>query len=220
MFKIVNTESNEVFEYEALVRIRNKDGTILYPNSFIDVIKNTNIYTDLTKRVIDIVSHKMSNGQAAKFSINLGLQDFNNNEIINYLLNAIEKTPQLLDSMSIEVLENDRVDNEKHCIEVIQLLQNRGFTIAIDDFGSGYANFSTLLSYQFDIVKIDGVIIQKLGKHDKAIKIVESIVDFAKAHNMIVVCEFVSSKEIYDILKSIGVNYMQGFYLSKPSAEL
>jgi len=218
--KIVNTITNEVFEYEALVRIRNKDGTILYPNSFIDVIKNTNIYTDLSKRVIDIVSHKISNCEAAKFSINFGLQDFNNNEIINYLLNSIENTPQLLDSMSIEVLENDRVDNEKHCIEVIQLLQNRGLTIAIDDFGSGYANFSTLLSYQFDIVKIDGVIIQKLGKHDKAIKIVESIVDFAKAHNMIVVCEFVSSKEIYDILKSIGVNYMQGFYLSKPSVEL
>jgi len=217
--KIVDTISNQVFKYEALVRIRGSDGTILYPNSFIEVIKNTNIYTDLTKRVIDIVCHKILTCPGLHFSINLGLQDFNNTEIINFLLNAIEKNSQLLDLMSIEVLENDKVDNEKRCIEVIQLLQDKGLKIAIDDFGSGYANFSTLLSYQFDIIKIDGAIIQKVTEYDKAIKIVESIVNFAKLHNMIVICEFVSSKEIYDILKSIGVIYMQGFYFSKPSTE-
>jgi len=218
--KIFDTVTNEVFKYEALVRIRTNDGTILYPNSFIEVIKNTNIYTDLTKRVIDIASHKILNNNEAHISINLGLQDFNNTEIINYLLNAIEENPQLLNLMCIEVLESDRVDNEKRCIEVIQLLQNRGLKIAIDDFGSGYANFTTLLSYQFDIVKIDGAIIQKILEHEKAIKIVESMIDFAKAHNMIVICEFVSSEEIYDKLQSIGVNYMQGFYFSKPTVEL
>lgn len=218
--KIINTNTNQAFKYEALVRIRATDGSTIYPNSFIEVIKNTNIYTDLTKRVIAIVSRQILNNPDVPISINLGLQDFSNNEIINYLLNTIAENPRLLDLMCIEVLESDRVDNEKRCIEVLQHLQSNGLTIAIDDFGSGYANFATLLSYPFDIVKIDGAIIQKTQDHDKAVEMVKSIVDFANAHHMIVICEFVSSKEIHDILKSVGVTYMQGFYFSKPSIEL
>jgi len=217
---IVDTSSGGILKYEALVRIKDIDGKTIYPNSFLSVIKNTNIYTDLTKRVIDIAINKFFDLEKINFSINLGLQDFNNNEIINYLLKVIELKPKLLDLMSIEVLEYDKVDNEKSCVDMIQLLQNRGLKIALDDFGSGYANFSTILSYQFDIVKIDGVIVQKVVEDEKAKQIVKSIVEFAVAHNMIVICEFVSSKEIYEVLRSIGVSYMQGFYLSKPSIEL
>ncbi len=217
---IVNTLSNKVFKYETLVRIKEDNGKILYPNSFIDVIKHTNIYTDLTKRVIDIAVNKFLHLDNHYFSINLGLQDFNNNEIINYLLKQTEHGPRLIDLMSIEVLEYDKVDNEKNCIDVIKLLQNKGLKIALDDFGSGYANFSTILSFQFDVVKIDGVIIQKIVDDDKAKKIVESILNYAKAHDIVVICEFVSSQAIYEILKSIGANYMQGYYFSKPNVEL
>ncbi|MFK5983920.1 MAG: bifunctional diguanylate cyclase/phosphodiesterase [Pseudomonadota bacterium] len=217
---IIDISSNKIFKYEALVRIKETNGTVLYPDSFLDVIKNTNIYTDLTKRVIDITTNKFLNLTDQQFSINLGLQDFNNKEIINYLLEVIDENPKLLDLMNIEVLENDKVDNEKNCIDVINILQNRGLQIALDDFGSGYANFSTILSYQFDIIKIDGVIVQKVVEDVKAKKIIASIVDFAQAHQMIVICEFVSSKEIAEILESIGVRYMQGFYFYKPQLEL
>jgi|GEM_PF-925450 len=217
---IINTHSKTIYKYEVLVRIIDTDGKILYPNSFIELIKNTNIYTDLTKRIIHIAINKFLNIDKYSFSINLGLQDFNNNEIISYLLDVIEQHPRLLNLMSIEILEYDKVDNEENCINVIKLLQSKGLEIALDDFGSGYANFSTILSYQFNIIKIDGAIIQRINTDDKAIKIVELIVNFAKAQNIIIVCEFVSSKEIYDILVSIGVRYMQGYYFSKPSKEL
>jgi EAL domain-containing protein (putative c-di-GMP-specific phosphodiesterase class I) len=90
----------------------------------------------------------------------------------------------------------------------------------LDDFGSGYANFSTILSYNFDFIKIDGSIIRKVVEDDKAVKMVQSILTFAKAHDIIVICEFVYSQEVYEVLKSIGVEYMQGFYLSKPNQEL
>ena len=217
---IMNTSTNKVFKYEVLVRIKSSDGKTLYPNSFLDVISNTNIYTDLTKKVIDIAIKNFTNENIHHFSINLGLQDFNNKEIINYIIESIEKYPTLLELMTIEVLEHDKVDYEQTCINVIKLLQNRGLKIALDDFGSGYANFSTILSYRFDFIKIDGAIIEKVIENDKAINIIQSIVDFSKVHDIIVICEFVSSKEIYEILKSIGVEYMQGYYLSKPSKDI
>jgi len=217
---IMNTSSNKVFKYEVLVRIKSTDGKILYPNSFLDVINNTNIYTDLTKKVIDIAIKNFAHNSVHHFSINLGLQDFNNKEIINYIIESIETYPTLLELMTIEVLEHDKVDYEQNCINVIKLLQNRGLKIALDDFGSGYANFSTILSYKFDFIKIDGAIIEKVIENDKAINIIQSIVDFAKVHDIIVICEFVSSKKIYEILRSIGIEYMQGFYLSRPSEKL
>jgi len=217
---IMNTSTNKVFKYEVLVRIRCYDGKVLYPNSFLDVINNTNIYTDLTKKVIDIAIANFTKDNVHHFSINLGLQDFNNKEIINYIIESIEKHPALLELMTIEVLEHDKVDYEQTCINVIKLLQNRGLKIALDDFGSGYANFSTILSYKFDFIKIDGAIIEKVIENEKAINIIQSIIDFSKVHDIVVICEFVSSKEIYEILKSIGVEYMQGFYLSRPNEKL
>lgn len=217
---IIDTSSNSVFKYEALVRIKDTNGTTLYPNSFLEIIKDTNIYTDLTKKVIDISISKFLDLDVHRFSINLGLQDFNNPEIVNYVLKVIEKYPKLIDLMSIEVLEYDKVDDEISCIAMVKLLQDKGLKIALDDFGSGYANFSTILSYNFDFIKIDGSIIRKVIEDDKAVKMVQSILAFAQAHNIIVICEFVYSQEVYEVLKSIGVEYMQGFYLSKPSQDL
>ncbi|MFA6138532.1 MAG: bifunctional diguanylate cyclase/phosphodiesterase [Sulfurimonas sp.] len=217
---IIDTSSNCVFKYEALVRIKDTDGMTLYPNSFLEIIKDTNIYTDLTKKIIDISLSKFLDLNVHKFSINLGLQDFNNPEIINYVLKIIEKHPKLIDLMSIEVLEYDKVDDEISCIAMVKLLQDKGLKIALDDFGSGYANFSTILSYNFDFIKIDGSIIRKVVEDDKAVKMVQSILTFAQAHNIIVICEFVYSQEVYEVLKSIGVEHMQGYYLSKPSQDL
>jgi EAL domain-containing protein (putative c-di-GMP-specific phosphodiesterase class I) len=101
---------------------------------------------------------------------------------------------------------NDFIDN------VLKLNAN----IAIDDFGEGYSNFSRIVDYKADIIKIDGSLIKNIDKDETKQSIVQAIVSFAKKENKKTVAEFVENEEIYEILLNLGVDYSQGYYFSKP----
>ena len=96
------------------------------------------------------------------------------------------------------------------------MLKKLGYKIFIDDFGTGYSNFVYLMQIKSDFIKIDGEIIKKI-LHDKvSLAVVKSIVNFTNEANISVVAEHVSSKEIYDIVAQLGIEYCQGYYFSAP----
>ncbi|MDD2640300.1 MAG: EAL domain-containing protein, partial [Arcobacteraceae bacterium] len=97
-------------------------------------------------------------------------------------------------------------------------LKQWGYKIFIDDFGSGYSNFIYLTQIKTDFIKIDGAIIKNILEDKISFLLVKSIVDFAKEANIKVIAEYVSNKEIYDTIKSLGIEYSQGFYFSQPKA--
>jgi EAL domain-containing protein (putative c-di-GMP-specific phosphodiesterase class I) len=95
-----------------------------------------------------------------------------------------------------------------------------GANIAIDDFGSGYANFEHITTIKSDYIKIDGSLIKKIDSDKNTRLIVETIVSFAKKLNKKIVAEFVYNKEVYIIVKSLGIDWVQGYYFSEPLAEV
>jgi EAL domain-containing protein (putative c-di-GMP-specific phosphodiesterase class I) len=92
-----------------------------------------------------------------------------------------------------------------------------GCKIAIDDFGTGYSNFAYLIKLHVDYIKIDGSIIKNLTTQQEALWILETIVNFTKRLDIKTIAEFVSSPEILHIVKSLGINESQGFYLGQPA---
>lgn len=88
---------------------------------------------------------------------------------------------------------------------------------AIDDFGSGYANFENLVKLDADIIKIDGSLIKELDTNTNAHDIINAITYFAKRKGIVTVAEFVSSEAIFSEVKALGINYAQGFYIHTPS---
>jgi len=216
---IYDTQQEEIVKYEALVRLKEKDGSIILPNAFLETIMYTNVYNELTKSVLSTVFTQIREKHVA-ISINLNFSDILDNKIYNLIITEISKYRDLASWLTIELLEYELV-------EEIVIIQNRlleikeyGVKIAIDDFGSGYANYSIFKLLPIDILKIDGSLIQDIDTSEISYKITHSIILLAKELNITTIAEFVHSKSVLETIKKLKIDQAQGFYLAKPSISI
>ena len=212
--KIVNAEL-QTYKYEALVRCINYEGEILYPNHFLAEIMHTSVYVDLSKRVIDLSTDTIRKRNIS-VSINLSIVDLLNEELTDYLIEKLDSLGDHSSHLSIEILEHEEIHNLEGLKAIIDRLHQYGVMFSIDDFGSGYANFQYLIELKIDCLKIDGSLIEKVCVSEESRHIVKAIINLAQEMNMLTIAEFVSSKEVYDEVVSLGIDYMQGYYISSP----
>ena len=216
---IYNHLDNTIEKYEALVRIIDKDGQVISPIFFLPDLKYTNIHYKLTQRILQIVFNEFKDNDKS-VSINLNFSDLINRDIENTIIETLRKNKQLASRITIEILESDEIDNIELFKKKINLIHLLGAKVSIDDFGSGYSNFKTILDIEANYLKIDGSLIQNIDINEKDFKVVKSIIHFAKEANMLTIAEFVHSKDIYDKLLPLDLDYMQGYYIAKPSSTL
>ena len=153
-------------------------------------------------------------------SINLDIQDILNEDIMELLRVTFEGKKELAQRLTIEILEHEEIKNFELIQTSIMRLKEIGFSIALDDFGSGYANFRYMINLRLDILKIDGSIVTNVDKDKAAYNIVKAIVEFAKSMQMKTVAEMVETKEEHDVLIELGVDFLQGYYLGRPEFEI
>ncbi|NWF67336.1 MAG: EAL domain-containing protein, partial [Campylobacterales bacterium] len=212
---IVDIETQQIVKYEVLARIRDND-TIIPPNKFLNSANRLGMLGHVTKSII-IDSFKSFANSDIHFSINLTQRDVLDDTMVDFINAQASKYSINLSNVTFEILENLTLSNDDIKIrDMITMLKKSGSLIAIDDFGSENSNFSRLLSLQSDFIKIDGMFIQNCDKQTEKQTIIKAIVELAKALDMKTVAEFVSSKEIYDMVKTLGVDYAQGYYFGKP----
>ncbi|WP_051654726.1 EAL domain-containing protein [Persephonella sp. IF05-L8] len=211
---IIDNHTGNISKYEALVRIKDKDGNILSPFSFLDIAKKTKYYPEFTFSVMRQTFNILEIIDT-QISINLSVIDIEKEHIRNEILKLIEENRNKADKITFELLEED-VKDFSVIEDFIKIIKSFGIQIAIDDFGSGYSNFERLLDYQPDILKIDGSLVKNIENDKFSRNLVETIVSFAKKQNLQTIAEFVENDNIYRILKDIGVDYSQGYYFGKP----
>ncbi|MCF6200555.1 MAG: bifunctional diguanylate cyclase/phosphodiesterase [Hydrogenimonas sp.] len=216
---IVDLASYKTVKYEALVRIVERDGKIVPPFLFLDSIAHTNIYVDLTKRILSIVFDKIKEHKIS-ISINLNLSDILDNMIFSMIIEEIKKHEDLAKWLIIEMLETQHYSNIDSLKDRILELKSFGVKISVDDFGSGFSNFSIFQDLPIDILKIDGSLVKDVNHSKVAYSITESISLFANKLDIEVIAEFIHSKEILYIVKDLGILYGQGFYLGKPQESI
>jgi diguanylate cyclase (GGDEF)-like protein len=204
--------------YECLVRIIDEEGKVISPYSFLDEIKGTSYYVNLTKTMIGKSFDYFSDKQCS-FSINLSFEDISNGDIIEYLKMHLDKY-QIASRFILEILESESIDNFKIVKDFISEMKSYGVRIAIDDFGSGYSNFSYLLELDPDYIKIDGSIMKNIATDEKSYTITKTIVKFSKELGIKTVGEFISTKEVYEIAQELGVEGKQGYYLGEPRIDI
>ena len=203
-------------KYEVLVRMRNSKGETVTPYFFINRAKELNLYSQITKKVIE-KSFEYFENKKIEFSINLSITDILDKEVVDFLIQKISKY-HLGDYLTLEITESEGIDNLRDVISFIKTIKSFGVKIAIDDFGTGYSNFSYLVQLQADFIKIDGSIIQEINKSKSAKAVIEAIVFFASKVGMKTVAEFVSTKEIYQSVQEVGIDYFQGFLFDEPKS--
>jgi len=213
---IFNAETGILKSYEVLVRMVETDGKVISPHSFLPSIEHTQVYTDLTKRILELSLCALQD-KDIKLSINLDLQDLFNPAILEIILNALNENTVLASKITFEILETQEVSNFEELKKHIATIKSTGAKIALDDFGSGYANFTYLVHLGIDILKIDGSLIRDIDKNKNARNIVQTINTLAQKMGIETVAEQIERREELEVVKHLGICYVQGYYLGKPS---
>jgi EAL domain-containing protein (putative c-di-GMP-specific phosphodiesterase class I) len=216
---ILDNQTSEIVKYECLARLIDKDGKILSPTLFIPIAKSIKIYNEVTKIIINKAFETFAESRY-EFTINLSIEDIMSNEIFNFIIQKLKDNTAAANRVVFELLESEAIQDFKKVDRFIGEVSRHGAKIAIDDFGSGYSNFSYLTKINADYIKIDGSLIQEIDVDDATLIVVDTIVQFAKRLGIKTVAEYVHSSVIMDIVKELGIDYAQGFYIDEPSLEL
>jgi len=213
---IVNLQTLKIEKYEALVRLKLKDGTILSPFKFLEISKKSSHYYEITRIMIEKVIEIAIKYPQYRFSINLSMLDILNEKLISILFRCFNKNLSVVSRIDIELLESEFLEDTDKVQEFIERIHSYGSKILIDDFGSGYSNFSYFSELDIDIVKIDGSIVSEITDNTRKLHILKTIYQFTTEMEMVNIAEYVENREIAIILKDIGVKYAQGYYFSQP----
>ncbi len=215
---IENAKTRKIEKYEALARIIRKK-QIITPDKFLQISKNSKQYHKITQAIIYKTFEYFKDKKEFAFSINFSMDDIKNNETIAYLFKMIDKY-KIGSRLTIELLESEELSQFNIINEFIKKLKDKKVKIAIDDFGSGYSNFVYITKLDIDYLKIDSSLIENIHVDKQAEKIVKSIINFAHELNIKTVAEKVHNEKIYQLLIDLGVDYLQGYYIQKPKAEI
>ena len=216
---ILDNQTGEVVKYETLVRMLDKDGYPVSTLTFLEIAQKAKLYPQVTQIVIEKAFKTFENLPSFEFSINLTIDDILSKETTSFIY---EKLTNYSNSHNVifEITESEEVSDYKIINEFIEQIKQYGVKIAIDDFGSGYANFEHIINIDADFIKIDGSLIKNIGSDKNARIITEAIISFSKKLGRKTITEFVHNEEVYEIVKELGADYSQGFYFGSPSPEL
>ena len=210
---IYNVNTNRIEKYESLVRLINDDGIAISPYYFLDIAKKSKQYDRLTKIVIN-KTFEYFKDKDFEFSINLTIEDIKNSDITSLILKTLDGYDT--SKVVFELVESEGIDNFAEINNFIDKVKELGCKIAIDDFGSGYSNFEYLIRLNADYIKIDGSLIKDILTNKNSEEIVSTIINFSKKQGFKTIAEFVSSKELFDKISELGIDYVQGYYIGEP----
>jgi diguanylate cyclase (GGDEF)-like protein len=212
---IVDTKTEKIVKYEALMRMMDDHGLYIAPIHFLELAKKNKLYHQLTKIMIEKTFKKFED-LPYFVSINISVEDILNKEIYTYILKKLDDSG-IGHKIVFEIIESEGIENFDKVFEFIVNVKRYGAKISIDDFGTGYSNFEYLMKLKVDYIKIDGSMIKNIDSDKNSQMITKSIVSFAKNMNIKTVAEFVHSKNVFEKVKELDVDYSQGYYFGEPT---
>ena len=212
---IVDTKDNSVIKYEALARLETDNAEIITPCYFLDVAKEDKTFEYFTRQMMQKVFNIFSKNDVG-ISINLNYQNINSVTMVEYIKNRLEKYGG--EGITFEILETEDILDYDIMEAFLKMVKTYGCKVSIDDFGSGYSNFTNIIKLHIDYIKIDGSLIEKINTDKNVKHMVQGLVVFAKNANIKTIAEFVSTQELADTVNEIGIDYMQGYFYGEPKS--
>ena len=215
---IVECKSEKIVKYETLVRLVYED-EVYSPFHFLGAARNAGLLTQITEIVFEQACKKFQNNNF-DFSVNITDHDLMNKDFSNMLISYCTKYNIQTNRVSLEILEEESISKNVQALKNLSKLKNLGFLLSIDDFGVEYSNFSQLKYLDIDSVKIDGSFIKDIDTNIYSKYVAQSILSYTSKINVKTIAEFVHSKEVFEEIKKLGIDYAQGYYFSEPKSEL
>lgn len=214
---IFDVNANQVSYYEALVRLRAIDGEIIPPSEFIPALEASGEMHLLDRRIIQLALQTLKQyPQLNHIAINLSAQAFKDESLVPIIMENLQVTGVAPERITFELTESASLFNLRITQRVISDLHRLGCTFSVDDFGSGFSSFAYLKDLPADYIKLDGSFIQNLHKDNVDQTLVRSIIQVVQALGKKTVAEYVENEEILTILKSMGIDFVQGYHIGHP----
>jgi len=216
-----DTRTNSVNGGEALVRWNHPVNGVMSPNLFVPVLEKTDYISDLDYCIWEKVAKTLRDWKDKGFenyylSVNISAKDFYYIDVYEVLTGLVKKYEINPKNMNLEVTETILMSNVAMHQNILSRLRDFGFTIEMDDFGSGYSSLSTLRNLSMDVLKIDMEFLRSTENYGQSLKIINGIIDMAKSLDMTVITEGVEVENQANALKEMGCDIFQGYYFSRP----
>lgn len=210
---IVNSDG-KVLKHEILMRIK-YNNELLSPSLFLDIALKTRLYSQLSRTIIFKALDSIKTMHHT-LTLNLNYSDMKDEKLIQEMLAYFINEPDVAKRCIFEITETESITDYKLLKEFLKEFKKTGVRIAIDDFGSGYSNFSHILDIEPEFIKIDGSLIKDIDNDTHSLALVNAIVNFSHKLNITTVAEYVHNEKVFTLLKELNVDEYQGFYFSRP----
>ena len=212
---------NEIIGAEALVRWKHPERGMIYPNQFIPIIEENGFikkvdYYIWAEACRFIRKCEEAGIESCPVSVNVSRIHLRDDECIQVLSDMIKSNGIPKSLLELEITET--ADDQQVSMKALQL-KEEGFTLLMDDFGSGYSSLNILLETPFDVIKLDKKFMENMMVSGKGRLILEQVVSMADKLDLGLLAEGVETKDQIDLLQSIGCDQVQGYYYAKPMPE-
>lgn len=216
--KIAAINDKKDMHYEVLIRMLDKDGSTIAPDSFIPAAERFDIMSSVDSWVIKNTLLIMAEEKYLhiNFSINLSGQSLSDSKFMNDCISQIAECEIATTRICFEITETAMIGNLSNAIRTVSTLRGLGCKIALDDFGSGLSSFAYLKNLPVDYLKIDGSLIKDLENDPINITMVESIIHIGHSMGLKTIAEYVENDDVIDILRDLKIDFVQGYGVAKP----
>ena len=215
---IVDLDTDEVSHFEMLSRFKDQGSTQEWIIFGEDIGMAADFDIAVCERAINYLLYK-SQGRRTKFALNLSGQSIQNEQFFKTLHAKLQLNKSLADRMMFEITESNTIQDLDMVNHFIQILQNDGFKVCLDDFGAGSASFQYLHRLHVNYVKIDGAYTKKILTSDRDGIMVKNLVQMCRDLKIKVIAEMIEEEQQAERMRSLGVHYGQGYLFAKPSAK-
>jgi diguanylate cyclase (GGDEF)-like protein/PAS domain S-box-containing protein len=219
---VVSLTDNRPAQYELLLRMRDRQGNVMQPGSFLYIAERLGLSGDIdrwvTRRAISTLAAQRALGRDLQFEINLSGRTIGDTELLELIARQLRQTDVPPSRLIFEVSETAAVAHVSRAGAFINHLAELGCKFAIDDFGAGLGSVYYLKHLPFDYLKIDGEFIAHCARNETDRTLISAVVKIARDMGKHTIAEWTPDEETVKILAGLGVDYGQGFHLGRPAA--
>ena len=221
---IYSTAKHKFTSVEALVRIKDREGKIVPPIKFISVAEENGMIIKLGEVIFEKVCKFIGGEDYPKLGleyveINLSVVQCCYAKLARDFIDIMDKYSVNPKSINLEITESASIEGKNILLKNMEKLRNYGVKFSLDDFGTGQSNLNYIAEMPVDIVKFDRDMTRSYFENDKAHYVMGAAMSMIKGMEMEIVSEGIETSEQYKTMKGLGIDYIQGYYFSKPLPE-
>ncbi|MCZ6592459.1 MAG: EAL domain-containing protein [Alphaproteobacteria bacterium] len=216
---IVSSHDGTPTFYEALVRMLDEEGEPVPAGLFVPIVEQMGLMRLVDRRVLDLGISALTDNPEISLSINVSGMTAVDPVWLRQLHESLEARPDVASRLILEITETVALDDIADSSLFVRSVTELGCRVALDDFGAGYTSFRHLRALNVDLVKIDGSFVRDLPTNPDNQLFVRTLINLAKGIGLKTVAEWVENEEEAELLRSEGIDFLQGWYYGKPTIE-